>query len=623
MARIFSCGFELNSAAAGTEFGLITGSPTVQSTTARSGTYALQITSLSSATAQGAGVNFLSAVGDGPYYIRFYFRYATLPSADNCIFIMNNGTGIAVPEVRMELTSTGELILSDEDGDIGTSATLSANTWYRLEIEYDRTPAAGSEVVKLYIDGTVSVSGTNRSLSVATRAFYMGANLLAEAQTTGNWYFDDVAVNDSTGSFQNSLPGEGELIVLRPNAAGSDAGWGIGGSSPAATNWEGVDEVTPDDGVTLNADNVLDEGDFHNISATPAALASDDVINCLQVGVRFAGGSSSANAGFSLAIGLTGSAGDLDLGTEITPVASSPFRTNTTDTSIKNYTLTSYDLPGASTTAWTKSDLDTVQVGYAVTTGNTNNAIVSAIWMYVDHKPATGGPSASLSPSTSPSISPSVSPSASLSPSISPSVSPSASLSPSISPSVSPSLSPSVSPSVSPSASLSPSISPSVSPSLSPSVSPSVSPSASLSPSVSPSISPSLSPSVSPSVSPSASLSPSVSPSISPSLSPSISPSVSPSASLSPSISPSLSPSISPSVSPSLSPSMSPSVSPSASLSPSVSPSLSPSLSPSVSPSVSPSASLSPSASPSISPSVSPSAAPGAIESRITLMGVS
>ncbi len=37
MARLFTSGFELNSATAGIEWGIITGAPTVQGTTKRSG----------------------------------------------------------------------------------------------------------------------------------------------------------------------------------------------------------------------------------------------------------------------------------------------------------------------------------------------------------------------------------------------------------------------------------------------------------------------------------------------------------------------------------------------------------------------------------------------------------
>lgn len=220
---------------------------------------------------------------------------------------------------------------------------------------------------------------------------------------------------------------------------------------------------------------------------------------------------------------------------------------------------------------------------------------------------ATGGSSASSSPSSSPSSSASSSPSASVSssPSSSVSSSPSPSVSSSPSPSVSSSPSPSVSSSPSPSVSSSPSASVSSSPSPSPSPSPSSSPSPSVSSSPSPSVSSSPSPSVSSSPSPSVSSSPSSSVSSSTSSSPSASssPSSSPSVGSSPSSSPSPSVSSSPSSSPSPSVSSSPSssVSSSPSLSVSSSPSPSPSSSVSNSPSSSPSASSSPSSSPSAS----------------------
>ena len=57
----------------------------------------------------------------------------------------------------------------------------------------------------------------------------------------------------------------------------------------------------------------------------------------------------------------------------------------------RNYRLTLYDLPGASTTSWTKADLDTTQIGVRISLNNVNDAYVSTLWLLVDHKPTAGG----------------------------------------------------------------------------------------------------------------------------------------------------------------------------------------------------------------------------------------
>ncbi len=68
----------------------------------------------------------------------------------------------------------------------------------------------------------------------------------------------------------------------------------------------------------------------------------------------------------------------------ITPNSTSWF-TNSNTVNVMFAPLTMYDLPGASTTAWTASDLDTAQIGYRISTGNTNNVRISTVWMSIDY----------------------------------------------------------------------------------------------------------------------------------------------------------------------------------------------------------------------------------------------
>jgi len=144
MARLWSCGFELNSTGSGVEFNSASGTAvSITTTTVRSGTYALRINGLTSGARSTASQGFSAATADGPYFFRTYFRYATLPSANNRIMRLGSSTATDFI-VYLTLTSAGTLILSDEDGNIGSaSSALTVDTWYSIEIQYDRTPAAG------------------------------------------------------------------------------------------------------------------------------------------------------------------------------------------------------------------------------------------------------------------------------------------------------------------------------------------------------------------------------------------------------------------------------------------------------------------------------------------------
>ena len=73
-------------------------------------------------------------------------------------------------------------------------------------------------------------------------------------------YFDDLAINTNSGAYQNSWPGDGKIVHIRPNEAGDNAQWNRGGTDSGA-NWSQVSEVTPDDinsFVTSNSSNQID-----------------------------------------------------------------------------------------------------------------------------------------------------------------------------------------------------------------------------------------------------------------------------------------------------------------------------------------------------------------------------
>ena len=69
-------------------------------------------------------------------------------------------------------------------------------------------------------------------------------------------------------------------------------------------------------------------------------------------------------------------AGTIAQGTGITP--------NTTTWATKNFFVT-YKDPNSN--AWTKTTLDTMQIGYKLTTGGTNRIDVSNVFAYVDYTP--------------------------------------------------------------------------------------------------------------------------------------------------------------------------------------------------------------------------------------------
>ncbi len=382
MARLKNVGFELNSTTLNVELNGVTGSPTIVTSPVRSGTYAFaigKVNPLVSGDGQNCMINFAAATGNGPYFIRFYMYIETAPTADNVIFKTNASI------VNIKLTSSRTLLLRDEDGQIGSaSSVLNLNQWYRVEILMDRTGIAGAHIVTGLLEGDLWASSSTRDLSVGINNLFVCGNGFNEAQTQGIWYFDDVAINDSTGSFQNTYPGSGKIIHLKPNAAGDANGFltQVGGTAGSTNNFTRVNEVTPNDATSYNASALLNAEDLFNCDDSGIGLT--DTVNVVAVGVRMADlVATDATAGFKLEIEKTGS-GTKAQSANIVPNSTS-FITNDS-ASPKNYPLVTYQDPDSA--VWTKTTLDSMQIGYIIDVVNVQSVAISTVWASVDYTPA-------------------------------------------------------------------------------------------------------------------------------------------------------------------------------------------------------------------------------------------
>lgn len=385
MARLWSSGFELNS---DTEFLTKLGSPTIQGTTVRSGNYALQITSLSSGTPMGYGVKFINGNSQSRYIARAYIRVATRPSAENTFLAFRSSTPSIISKITID--NTGALRLYNGASQVGNaSSALNTNTWYRIELIHQSAPF-GLGFLVAYIDG-VSFAGFDfLTMATGVMELVVGGNLNSESQTTGNWFFDDLAVNNNSGSFQNSLPGPGSIIHMRPDSAGDNAQWTRGGSDSGA-NWSQVDEESPNDITDYNSSGTAGQIDDFNLAASPAAIGNSDTINLVQVGVRYAASSIGGGSGQTRI--KTSSSVDTESISALGSLNGTSFRTNgipSTAQTSQPYQLTLYNLPGASTDVWTKTALDNTQIGYSKTnTGDAGATLrVSTLWLLVDYTPA-------------------------------------------------------------------------------------------------------------------------------------------------------------------------------------------------------------------------------------------
>lgn len=381
MARKWQGGAELNSSTDGMEVDLNSGTVSVSTTTVRTGTYAWR----ANPTA-GTGfwrVHVFSSNQNSGGYLRVYVNIATLPGTTIQLIRFSDTANAQLCSLR--LTSTGTLTLNAaNNSQVGSaSAALNTGTWYRLELKCDATNATGT--IDGRIDGVSFASGNNTSRGSWARILW-GA---ITPNSTCNIFFDDVAINDSSGAAQTSFPGSGKIFHLKPNASGDANSWlKNGGSAGDSNNYQLTDEVTPNDGTDYVMSGVNGNSDMYNMEVS--GLSGSDTVNVVMVGGRLTNDVFDNQLPARLQIEKTAS-GTKTQSADIIPSGTTYFTNNNT-LLVAPYPVITYTDPDGA--AWTSTTLDSHQAGVTIsgTSALGNRIILSTIWTSVDYTPGAGGP---------------------------------------------------------------------------------------------------------------------------------------------------------------------------------------------------------------------------------------
>lgn len=370
--RIWSSGYELNSTTANVEWSSVTGSPTVQSSVARSGTYALQ--SATGGARSFLQYNFATTNADGAFFVRAYLRIGTANSGEFSVIELRDTSDVR--RAYITLTATNTLKLFDEDGQVGSaSSALSTDTWYRVEMKFDRITGSADGVVEAKIDGASAfAASTTRSISTGVGRLAIGNNIANGLATAGQLQFDDIAINTDIGTTQNDYPGTGSIIHLKPN--GNDA------TNTAWTNdYTNVDEITPNDATDFISETIT--GNIEDYDIENATFGDTATVNVVSVGARF-NTSSATQEDFRVRLkaGTSGTA----IESPILAQASTTWVTNQT-AAPNNYPVTAYSQPEVTTT-WNDTALDSAQIGVRDVSGS-GTIQVSTLWLLVEYVPAT------------------------------------------------------------------------------------------------------------------------------------------------------------------------------------------------------------------------------------------
>ena len=380
MARLTSIGLELNSLTANVEVTSTSvaggGAVAIDATIKRSGLYSFHS---SNAGANGRAIfnyNFVAADTSNKHFFRMYMYVVDLPSAVATILNVEALAGTDRGKIR--ITTSGTLFLENAIGtQIGSaSAALNLNQWYRVEMMIFNNTTSGKTELEFQLGGT-SIASTTTDANTGT--YGNVAIGITSSVTSYDIYFDDIAINDTSGSNQTSWCGEGKIIRLTPNAAGdANSRLNTAGGAGDANNYTLCDEETPNDATDYTQTNLLNSEDLFNCAAS--GIGASDTVNVVHIGGRFANNTADAVTSFRFEVIKT-SGGTKSQSASIIP-NSTTWKTNAIAAPI-NYPLTLYADPDSS--AWTQATLDTAQIGMIDSAINVNKILVSTVWMLVDY----------------------------------------------------------------------------------------------------------------------------------------------------------------------------------------------------------------------------------------------
>lgn len=169
-------------------------------------------------------------------------------------------------QLSLSIDAIGRLVVSNGSGTVlGTSApVINLNVWHYIEFQATINNTTGTYEVR--VDMTNVLSGTGADTQNSANA---SANIVKLTSTQTGTHFADFYCNDATGSApNNTFWGDTRIQPLLPSGAGATTQW----TPSAGSNFQNVDDATPDGDTTYNSSSTLNQVDTYAYSnLTPTA----------------------------------------------------------------------------------------------------------------------------------------------------------------------------------------------------------------------------------------------------------------------------------------------------------------------------------------------------------------
>ena len=337
MARVYTEGFE-----AGDLLNLWStyNAARISAADSHTGAYCFEI--YNSMGTGGSGTIAVPAVPES--YARFWVRTSGSYDGTQAVLYVLGNLGGTVAEIRDAVSGSTYYLKAYVGATlVGQSAPGSVllNNWHMIELRNDIHATAG--VFQVRLDGVLVVdfAGNTKPTADTLIQYYVMSGL-------GPWAlrkFDDIAINDTVGPTDFLWPGDGRVIALVPNAAGTYTDL----TPSAGANWQCVDERPSDGDTSYVESSTVDQKDSYNL----AACGLTDVV-IRRVWVELRARKDAPDAGINVAtllrsLGVNYQGSDQALALAYARFASAVYAVH----------------PGTGA-AWTPAQLDALEVGEVV-----------------------------------------------------------------------------------------------------------------------------------------------------------------------------------------------------------------------------------------------------------------
>jgi hypothetical protein len=189
----------------------ITGSPAIQSSVKRTGSYALQY--LVSGSAATSYVSYNVTASPTVFVGKIYFRWNTALS-----------TATRILRFLVVAGSSGAIYFDPSDATIypyistagSKSAALAQNTWYEIDWKFD--VSTGTSTLDVQLNKVAITQKTYSQTATSVNGLYVGMSTSA----TGEIYFDDMYLSVTSGDYPiGGSTNRFEAAILKPNADGT------------------------------------------------------------------------------------------------------------------------------------------------------------------------------------------------------------------------------------------------------------------------------------------------------------------------------------------------------------------------------------------------------------------